>query len=449
MFALLSLLTGLFLLYSIWSMPRRPGLIAACLMNSYPMSIHFGPSGAMISMLVWGLVVFAACTRRPSIPPTATPEILLLAWFTYYFLSMSWAVDLGVSFSYLSGVLALCGASYFVGRTFGSERDFMRDFLVGCAILVLLLGPSILLKQNPLSTGRLTGGLAAVGIGTLFEIPLVGLPVLIIFLTNLKWWFKGIMIGFLGFAVVPLALANGTRSVILAAGVTWLVMGAIWILRNGIRMRFVVASVLIVCAVIGSAIAFQDYINSDRSLRRIFALISIIGIGDSGDSYDASNAMRLDWYRQAFVLIESSPLIGHGAGGFAIEGSSNNIYPHQMVLEMLTDTGVIGAALLIGGIAGTLYMGLRGALRPALDWALLVAVALLAGALVRQQVSMNITMAKVLFFAMGVIVARTVEDRRAAARRRAEQTEALQRQATLDIASQPGPSLASPPYLNR
>jgi putative inorganic carbon (HCO3(-)) transporter len=59
---------------------------------------------------------------------------------------------------------------------------------------------------------------------------------------------------------------------------------------------------------------------------------------------------RSDNWRAAFSLIAKKPLLGHGLGGYYVEGYSlpgEGTYAHNLFLELLTETGMLGTALLL------------------------------------------------------------------------------------------------------
>jgi len=52
----------------------------------------------------------------------------------------------------------------------------------------------------------------------------------------------------------------------------------------------------------------------------------------------------------AIYLIQDSPVFGHGLGGYYIEGYSmagEGTYAHNLILELLTETGLVGTAIII------------------------------------------------------------------------------------------------------
>jgi len=58
----------------------------------------------------------------------------------------------------------------------------------------------------------------------------------------------------------------------------------------------------------------------------------------------------INW-EAAINLIKEKPLLGYGVGGYFIEGYSrlgDAVYPHNLFLELLSETGVIGTTIILG-----------------------------------------------------------------------------------------------------
>lgn len=77
---------------------------------------------------------------------------------------------------------------------------------------------------------------------------------------------------------------------------------------------------------------------------------------------------RLDWWGEAARSAQQNPLIGEGAGSFALvhlrervtpENRLNVRQPHQLVLEVFSGLGVIGLALLACLIGGVVWAAVR------------------------------------------------------------------------------------------
>ena len=90
-------------------------------------------------------------------------------------------------------------------------------------------------------------------------------------------------------------------------------------------------------------IIIKDYV---RSLDGIFKIITSAKefIENEGKG---SVGIRFDLYKQAFFLFLEKPFFGHGFGNWADISNTKFNYPHNIILELMAETGVIGLFLLI------------------------------------------------------------------------------------------------------
>src|SRR5205823_4749061 len=69
---------------------------------------------------------------------------------------------------------------------------------------------------------------------------------------------------------------------------------------------------------------------------------------------ELSSSNRWTWWKEAWRLFEDSPVAGKGAGTFEIArrdirvGSITTTEPHNIALEFLAETGIVGFLLFIG-----------------------------------------------------------------------------------------------------
>jgi O-antigen ligase/polysaccharide polymerase Wzy-like membrane protein len=74
---------------------------------------------------------------------------------------------------------------------------------------------------------------------------------------------------------------------------------------------------------------------------------------------------RYVWWKEAVGAFWDRPLLGHGAGSFPLvhrqyrHDRLNVLQPHSVPLEFLSETGVIGAGLVLGGLAMLAAAGIR------------------------------------------------------------------------------------------
>ena len=74
--------------------------------------------------------------------------------------------------------------------------------------------------------------------------------------------------------------------------------------------------------------------------------------GDVARLTSTDDSQRLDWWQEGIDLWQTAPLHGRGGGAFGalhVEGRGTNLqHVHSMPLEVLLETGLVGAVLLLG-----------------------------------------------------------------------------------------------------
>ncbi|MGE0027413.1 MAG: O-antigen ligase family protein [Thermoleophilia bacterium] len=89
---------------------------------------------------------------------------------------------------------------------------------------------------------------------------------------------------------------------------------------------------------------------------------------EPGRLVNASGNQRKGWWEEAWRAWEDAPIVGQGAGGFALvhlqertngDDSLNTREPHDIVLRTLSGTGVVGLALLVALVVAVAWGALR------------------------------------------------------------------------------------------
>jgi O-antigen ligase len=136
-----------------------------------------------------------------------------------------------------------------------------------------------------------------------------------------------------------------------------LATGAVWLARVPRRLAPVLLAVVAAAALLPFISLPQD---SSQRLSR--------AVRDPVASFRADP--RYDIFSEAVTLIEHHPLVGVGAGGFQSVGRlavPPEDYPHNMVLEVWSELGLLPLVILLASIV-TLLAGLwRGAWRHTRD----------------------------------------------------------------------------------
>ncbi len=145
-----------------------------------------------------------------------------------------------------------------------------------------------------------------------------------------------------------------------------------WILLIGGGRGPLIAA--IIAAMIPVCFALRiDFVNKTLSIRKyvypiiiisIIVVIGFIGLYDSGqitltmkrllvltsDGMGNSAAARIHFYHNSIEYWKQSPLIGNGIGSWPIlnKGIDARGYPHNLILEILVELGIVGLMIFMG-----------------------------------------------------------------------------------------------------
>lgn len=107
--------------------------------------------------------------------------------------------------------------------------------------------------------------------------------------------------------------------------------------KSVISVQDVIKALFIMAVLIISAIAIFNYAGSLSTSSNGFARITdfLSGHGDSG---------REKLFKKAIELFEDKPILGNGLGSILL---INGIYSHNMIGDLLAETGIVGTAIVI------------------------------------------------------------------------------------------------------
>src|SRR6185437_759923 len=117
------------------------------------------------------------------------------------------------------------------------------------------------------------------------------------------------------------------------------------------RYKKIAALSLVVIVVTGALVWMEQYPAAQEKIvekqQELESLVS--GSGDPGGTTE----QRLDFYRSALSDFSTEPLLGVGLGGWPVSyyGSEKPGYPHNIVLEVAAEQGIVGLAALFTFIA--------------------------------------------------------------------------------------------------
>lgn len=401
---------------------RRPGFFASVCVNSYPLTIFFGGGvGALFCLIGAFGALTAWLNPKPPHFQIAPGEFPLALWFTFNVLSIFVSIQIDYSGAVLLQLVGLSGSMYIIGRTYGATPHFFPDLVAGSVLGVLICAPILIQSQllapiKDVLSGRLGAGagLTPVGLASMMEIPLSGALAFSIFRPN-PWLYKASLgIGTL-LLLLPLSIALGTRSLILAA----ILVLAVYVAIHGWRTRRLTALFVVLAGIATTIVLAVVIAETGTTNSRMVAVLSYglqrltENFGDSGVRLDPSAMERLNAYAQAWKLFLASPIFGHGIGSFEyLADTTDHLYPHSMLLELLVSNGLAGALLFIVACWQLSLRSLREALSPAANWIPIGIFGELIVSLSRQQVSGSIGIAKLLFLALGIVASRYALDRK-------------------------------------
>lgn len=316
------------------------------------------------AVLVLGLLVWILNAPRPHPAPASQRWGRLVAvsaaWFAWMLAAALWAQHRGAAVHKAIEVLLLAagvvGLAAAVWR--GDARACRAGFLAASVtgLLVLAAAGLVVAPSEAGRVGALGGGPNVFG---------RNMGVLVI--VALAAWRAGRGPGWLPVAGLGcvLVLLSASRA---ALGATVAGVAAFLLFTgHGLVRRAPALAVVGVSA--GAVLAASPRLwEIAWDMFRLRILQQTLAQGNTGD--------REIYFRLALDLLEGAPLQGVGLGGYAATGIP---YPHNLPLEVASEAGLVGLALLLG--VGALWAALLRALRPVDPMAIGVWVVLLGSAL--------------------------------------------------------------------
>jgi O-antigen ligase len=302
-------------------------------------------------------------------------------------------VALGISFYYFSRLMVADG-------TRRSEQN-LPAFLAATWAIAIVLGAVALLFGPGLASERLT-------VGSAHPIPfslLIGMALVI----NVFWLVQENRAGLVAPMYASLAflvfvfLASNTRGTAIACAISLLLLATL-----AIRKRFpvraaaqIIATVIMAAVVVLILSAWQpDMVD------RLVEGFSRASASDRGESIED----RLSAYSAALGMFTSNPVWGVGTGGFSAYHFLP--YPHNMVLEIAAEQGLIGLTILTA-LLGVILMYLFAAFTAWRSMTYLpLLMALVVFNLVEAQFSFTLWFHKNLFVVLGLFVSQIAHSHR-------------------------------------
>lgn len=212
------------------------------------------------------------------------------------------------------------------------------------------------------------------------------------------WICLSLFVG-LGFVLA----VGGGRGPLLATALTLLIpiaLGVRLTTRRILYSRTLVSVTVLVLAVAGGLALYIGVTgNTPETFERLERLLT----GIEENELRRSEGRRVTQYANAIDLWSQAPLLGHGAGSFPLLTGRADIrrFPHNMFLEVLVETGLVGLVFLVALLATALRPVSLERLRR--DPQALCAVMLFAGIFLDCMLSGDIPDNRVLFLLMGML----------------------------------------------
>lgn len=287
----------------------------------------------------------------------------------------------------------------------GSMEHVKRFFLVLAAVGVALAFSALTgsAPEQRLTAFQSAGTISlARGAGVAVLIILFWLPT---FRGSWLWRLAGA--GAIVFLLVA-QLGTGARGPLFAllgvAGITAFV-GLVIGTRSALLPRQAALALMILTLLVGVGVALKSPIVPQQSRERIqeFSLATL--------EEDPSANSRLEAWDEAGGLFQAHPLVGAGAGSFSVTGIGRFLrYPHNLILEISAEQGLVGLALFTLLLVAVLMRLLSAcaAIRrlPGGDiTAPLIVLALLLFSLANAMVSGDLNDGRMLWLTLGVALA--------------------------------------------
>jgi O-antigen ligase len=167
------------------------------------------------------------------------------------------------------------------------------------------------------------------------------------------------------------------------------------------------AQLLLLLVVLMVATVVTTMLSSGYQIDTVNRLLKVFTQAENTDLIMGAN--RFDYFNAALHYFAQSPLIGHGVRSFTVlrRGvESEGVQPHNIFLELLSDTGLVGFA----AFGLLLFLALRPLTlrRLRTDPVLLCAAMLFTGRLTAAMFGQDLCFQNVLFLTIGLLALRPV-----------------------------------------
>jgi O-antigen ligase len=223
-------------------------------------------------------------------------------------------------------------APLFLIRTIDDFRRFTKFFVASSAFTAVLLIAG-------LESHDTTGDITRIGGGWLVGVGLVVLLFFPLFRTeSTQWLFV--------FAATPLFIAGLVASAARGPIVVLILMGLIRLVLWFREGKGHMAALVLLLVVGGGIVAFSVFRSASEGkyVHKTQELIELL----QGNEMGGSAATRIGFYEAALGAIPDAPVFGRGIGSWSVFffGFDERDYPHNILLEVAFEQGLLGLSLL-------------------------------------------------------------------------------------------------------
>jgi O-antigen ligase len=384
----------------------RPGFFLGVIFQAYQYesvySMGFAGSASLLLFVVFTVVI--AIFARVKIV-WLLPEKLLGLFTIVYCIAAFYSPDPSKGLELAARFISVCLGYYIIGRLltlhYRYKEWWIFDFMIAVTFLSLAFG--YLVYNDVQSDNRLSIGTGtSVGFSQALDVSLGFWIFLLLVPLGKKSWLKKSAIVAIASVVLFIVVANSRRGTVISLALSVCCILALQPIlkhdmRNYIRSFGIVFSTVCVVFIllhIGFSASGDDLIS--RGVSRLTMNIS-------GEELilDQSGAERWLKLSEGWELFLNAPFFGHGLGSY--DFSTGEGYPHNVIVELLCETGFPIAILFVLIIVMYAKMGVRLLIRTDFSPIATIIVGLFIMSFIHQQFSFMLWMAKPTFLFMGTI----------------------------------------------
>ena len=384
----------------------RPGFFLGVVFQAYQYesvySIKFAGSASLVLFVLF-TVLIAAFSRVKVV--WLLSEKLLALFTIGYCITAFYSPDPSKGLELAARFISVCLGYYIIGRLLTLHRRYKEwwifDFGIAVTFLSLTfgyLGYHDVQSDNQLYIGTGT----SVGFSQALDVSLGFWTFLLLVPLGEKTWLKKSSIAVIASVVMFIVVANSRRGTVISLALSVCCILALQpILKHDMRnyMRSFSIAFSMVCVVfillhIGLSASGDDLISRG---------VSRLTMNVSGEELmlDQSGAERWLKLSEGWELFLNAPFFGHGLGSYDILTGEG--YPHNVIVELLSEAGFPVAILFVLIIVMYVKMGIRLLIRTDFSPIATIIVGLFIMSFIHQQMSFMLWMAKPTFLFMGTI----------------------------------------------